>query len=89
MEFRATALTAAAHLAAAPAAAASDLDVAHWVGESVRAAKSTVYRQPPIGAGSGPFTLDSAYKARAKALAQERVALAGARLAKILNEELQ
>ena len=94
----ATALTAAAHVAAAhvaatpaatPAAAASDLDVEHWVEESVSAATSTAYRQPPIGAGNGPFTLDRAYKARAKARAQEHIALAGARLANILNEELQ
>jgi hypothetical protein len=84
----ATALTAAAHLAAAPAAAASDLDVEHWVEESVSAAQSTAYHAP-IGDGNGPFTLDSAYEARAKALAQERVALAGARLANILNNELQ
>jgi len=84
-----TALTAAARLATAPAAAASDLDVEHWIEESVSAAKSTAYRQPTIGDSNGPCTLDSAYKTRAKALAQARVALAGARLAKILNTELQ
>jgi|GraSoiStandDraft_41_1057321.scaffolds.fasta_scaffold802878_1 hypothetical protein len=85
----ATAITAAAHLAVAPAGAASDLTVQHWIDESVSAAKSTAYRKPTIGDGNGPFTLDSAYKMRATALAQKRVALAGARLAKILNEELQ
>jgi hypothetical protein len=76
-------------LAVAPATAASDLDVDHWIEESVSAAKSTAYKPPTIGIGNGPFTLDSAYKARAKALAQQRVAMAGARLAKILNTELQ
>ena len=74
---------------AAPAAAASDLNVQHWIDESVNAAKNTAYQPPTIGDGNGPFTLDSAYKTRAKALAQQRVALAGARLAKILNEELR
>ena len=85
----ATALTAAAQLAAAPAGAASDLNVQHWIDESVSAAKSTAYKKPPIGAGHGPFTLTSPYKTRAKALAQQRVALAGARLAHILNAELR
>jgi len=55
----------------------------------ISAATSTAYRPPTIGDGNGPFTLDSAYKTRAKALAQQRVALAGARLANILNAELR
>jgi hypothetical protein len=88
-EAPATAITAATQLAAAPASAASDLNVQHWIDESVSAAKSIAYRKPTIGDGNGPFTLDNAYKTRATTLAQKRVALAGARLAKILNDELK
>jgi hypothetical protein len=84
-----TAIAAAAQLPAAPAGAASDLNVQQWIDESVSAAQNTAYQPPTIGDGNGPFTLDSAYKARAKALAQQRVALAGARLANILNTELR
>jgi hypothetical protein len=84
-----TAMTAAAQVPAAPAGQAGDLDVQHWIDESVNAAKTAAYKNPPIGKGNGPFTLTPTYKARAKTLAQQRVALAGARLAKILNEELQ
>jgi hypothetical protein len=53
------------------------------------AAKQTFYKNPPIGAGAGPFTLTQAYKTAARNLAKKRIALAGARLAKILNEELR
>src|SRR5438128_11141400 len=53
------ALTAAAQLAAVPAGAASDLNVQHWIDESVSAAQSTAYRKPPTGDGHGPFTLTS------------------------------
>jgi len=69
------ALTAAAQLAAVPAGAASDLNVQHWIDESVSAAQSTAYRKPPTGDGHGPFTLTSPYKTRAKALARQCVAL--------------
>ena len=36
-----------------------------------------------------PFTLTDKYKAAAKALARQRVALAGARLGNLLNQELK
>lgn len=84
-----TALNAISTLPNAPAAAASDLDVSHWIDESFDAAKQTAYKKPPIGAGVGPFTLSQAYKTAARKLAEKRIALAGARLAKILNEELR
>jgi hypothetical protein len=58
------------------------------VKESFDDAKSTVYAAP-VGAGNGPFTLDASYKSKAKALAQQRVALAGVRLANVLNAELK
>jgi hypothetical protein len=82
--------TAAASITALPAApvvAGRDLNLQHWIDESVAAAKSTVYADP-IGPGKGPFTVTQAYKSKAKLLAQKRAALAGARLARILNTEL-
>jgi hypothetical protein len=59
------------------------------IDESFAAAKSTAYKNPPIGAGTGPFTVTPAFKTAATTLAKKRVALAGARLAKILNDELR
>jgi hypothetical protein len=44
-----TARTAALSLTAAPAPAADDLDIQHWIDESFNAAKSTVYKNPSIG----------------------------------------
>jgi len=73
----------------APADAAGDLDVSHWVKESFEDAVHKVYVSPPIGLGAGPFKLTPTYRKAALALAQERIALAGARLAKILNGELK
>lgn len=75
-------------LSAAPAASANNLKTAAWITESFNAAKSKVYRDP-IGAGAGPFTITPAYRAAASKLAKQRVALAGARLAKILNKALK
>jgi len=87
-----TSVTSAAKLAqtlpVAPAAAAAVLDEAMWVHDSFELAKSKVYR-PPIGAGAGPFILTSAYRANAKSVARNQIALAGARLANVLNAELK
>src|SRR5215470_19990553 len=71
-----------------PASAANDLDVSHWIDESLEAGQQTVYKTP-IVAGAGPFTVTQAYKTAARKLAEKRIALAGARLAKILNEDLR
>lgn len=84
-----TALNALTGLPTAPAGTANDLNVDHWINESFDAAKQTAYKSPPIGAGAGPFTLTPVYKTAARNLAEKRIALAGARLAKILNEELK
>jgi hypothetical protein len=84
-----TALNAISTLPNAPADAANDLDVRHWIDESFDAARQAAYKKPPIGVGAGPFTLSQAYKTAARKLAEKRIALAGARLAKILNEELR
>jgi hypothetical protein len=67
--------------------AAQSSDVA-WVQESFQVAQESVYRSP-IGEGNGPFTLTATYKADAKRIARERVALAGIRLANLLNTELK
>jgi hypothetical protein len=66
-------------------AAVSDETV--WIAESVQNAQNDVYVSP-IGPGDGPFTLTVAYKSNAKSVAEQRVALAGARLAALLNTAL-
>ena len=82
------AIKAAKRLPAADPTRAAKSDAKDWVAESFQAAQQTVYR-PPVLDGNGPFTLTSAYKRAARKLAQQRVALAGARLANLLNEELK
>ena len=62
------------------AALVSDDKEDDWAAESYELAKSSVYVDP-IGPGLGPFTVTAAYTASAKQIAQQRVALAGARLA--------
>jgi len=75
-------------LPAADATKASDLNVSHWVDEGVQNAKDSVYTGP-VGAGTRSFVLTARYKKAAKALAKKEVALAGARLANLLNAELK
>jgi hypothetical protein len=67
---------------------ADDTDTSDWIKESFEAAQNSVYVSP-IEADDGPFTLTAAYKASARKLASERVALAGARLANMINNELK
>jgi S1/P1 Nuclease len=85
------AVAAGLKLSAADATAAADLNEADWANESFTLAKSDVYVNPPIGAGLGPFTIGSnpSYAAASLKIAQTRVALAGARLAAVLNTELK
>jgi len=83
-----TALNAISTLPSPTPSAANNLDMDHWLDECFDAAQQTVYKTP-ISAGPGPFTVTTAYKTAALKLAQKRIALAGARLAKILNEELK
>jgi hypothetical protein len=75
-------------LALANSMLAANTNTAVWVKESFEDAQKDVYIAP-IDAGDGPFTLTSAYKANAQKVAEERVALAGARLANVLNAELK
>ena len=75
-------------LAAASAAEAAVLDEAMWVQESFDLARTRVYT-PPIGEGAGPFAVTPAYRASARSVARTQIALAGARLANVLNAELK
>lgn len=70
--------------------AAHNTDTGAWVHESFEYARTMVYRDP-IGVTDGPFTIapDSVYERRAKQLARQRVALAGVRMAQVLNTELK
>jgi hypothetical protein len=63
-------------------------DEKDWIAESFQEAQQVVYA-PPVGPGNGPYTLTLEYKKSAGKLAKQRVALAGARLAKLLNDELK
>jgi S1/P1 nuclease len=64
------------------------MDEQIWVSEGYQAAKQFVYAAP-VEAGNGPFTLTPEYKKAAGRVAKQRVALAGARLAKMFNDELK
>lgn len=64
------------------------MDEKDWVAEGFQEAKQVVYA-PPVGPGNGPYALTLQYKKTAGKLAKLRVALAGARLAKLLNDELK
>jgi hypothetical protein len=78
----------AKELPAADTTLGSHPDAADWIKESFDDAQAVVY-VAPIGAGDGPFTTTAAYRAAARKLAKERIALAGVRLANLLNGELK
>jgi hypothetical protein len=78
------AIDAAKRLPDPDARLASIADERTWINESFEAAKAHAYVQP-IGEGAGPFTLTDNYKSSALNLAEQRVVLAGARLANLLN----
>lgn len=80
-----SAITAANALPAANTTAAAVTDVHAWLDESEHLAETQVY-VAPVGNGPGPFTVDAAYQTNATAVAKDRVALAGARLAKLIND---
>ena len=65
----------------------ADADV--WINESFQLASNSVYVNPPIGLGAGPFTITDDYRKNALDIARARVALGGARLANILKDELK
>lgn len=80
--------TLAATLPAPDATAAAIEDPAKWVSESKQLAEQFVYTGP-IREGAGPFALTDAYEADAHRVAQQQVALAGARLARLLSSALR
>lgn len=83
-----TVMNAARKLPKADATLAAKSDEKDWIAESFQEAQQNVYISP-IAAGDGPFTITSGYKKASTKLAKERVALAGARLANLLNNELK
>jgi S1/P1 Nuclease len=87
----ATSLAAAKSLGEADPMSAADLNTADWVKESFDLDKSSVYVNPPIGIGLGPYVISATpdYAANSLAVAKQRVALAGARLANVINAELK
>lgn len=81
------ALALAAGLAPPAPQRAADLRIADWVAESGALARRVVYAAP-ILAGAGPYPLTRAYREQARRIARARVALAGWRLAGLLNRAL-
>jgi S1/P1 Nuclease len=67
-----------------PRVAAID-DERQWIRESFMIAQNSVYI-PPIGDGPGPYFIDRPYQSIAHRVARDRLALAGARLAHVLNQ---
>jgi hypothetical protein len=84
----ADAITYAKTLTAADPLLAQKADASDWILESFDIAKTTVYSSP-IGTTDGPFTITPEYKDKAQKIAAERVALAGERLANLINDELK
>ena len=74
---------------AAHAAKYSKGTVAQWADESHKAARKVVYGKLPKAAQGSPIVLDAAYEKAADAVVYHQLAVAGARLAKVLNAELQ
>jgi hypothetical protein len=64
-----------------------DANETDWAAESFSLSKSSVY-VAPVGPALGPYTMDAAYTANTRKIAEERIALAGARLANLLKTAL-
>jgi hypothetical protein len=90
---------AAAYAAGLPSPAAAEVavtDPARWAAESFSLAKRDAYSgpigkgpQPPASSGASSYLITTAYYDTAMTDARSRIALAGARLAKLLNENLK
>jgi hypothetical protein len=59
-----------------------------WVKEGVDLCRKKIYK-PPIKEGLGPYTINERYRKMAESISAQRVELAGARLANLLNSELK
>jgi S1/P1 Nuclease len=70
-------------------AAIDNTDPADWANESLALAKSDAYKTPIGPSAASTYTVTPAYYNQALQDAKTRVALAGARLAKLLNDNLQ
>jgi hypothetical protein len=79
------AIAAAAKLKKASGAPVANTDPHSWITESFAIAKKSAYRSP-IGTTNKTFTLTASYKKAATAIGRDRIALGGARLAKLLND---
>jgi S1/P1 nuclease len=82
------AIATAAKFPKASAGGASISDPHVWITESFTIAKRSVYRAS-IRRGKGPYTLTVKYKSDATAIGRHRIALAGARLARLFNTSLK
>lgn len=82
------AVTVGEKLPSADATKVSDNKEDDWTAESYALAMSDVYVDP-VGPGLGPYTMTDAYTSNMQMIAQQRVALAGARLANLLKTALQ
>lgn len=84
----AIAMQAAAELPAPDASEVAERSEMVWARESFELARLVAYAYP-VEANLGPFTLDESYRAQALTAAERQAALAGARLARLLNLELR
>jgi hypothetical protein len=80
---------AAARLRKADVAKAAIADEKIWIAESVALAQSVVYLEVPADTQGMPVRLSEDYKATARKVAEQQIALAGARLAHLLNQALR
>jgi hypothetical protein len=78
-------IAAAAKLKKATGPAVGKTDPRVWINESFAIAKKSVYRAP-IGTTDKTFTITAAYKKDAMTIGKQRIALGGARLAKLFND---
>jgi S1/P1 Nuclease len=81
-------------LSPAAKTAVADTDPSHWAAESLTLAKVDGYKMPPLGPGLTPnnassYAIPQGYFDAAMKDGKDRVALAGARLAKLLNDNLR
>jgi S1/P1 nuclease len=83
-----TAIEASRQLPVADPQLAAISDERIWIQESFEAARTHVYVSP-VETGVGPFELTDSYKAAAQQVAAQRIALAGFRLANLLNDALR
>ena len=59
-----------------------------WLSESMQLAEDFAYAEP-VRSGTRPYMLDRQYETQARNIARQRAALAGARLANLINEALK